>query len=244
MNITELKQHIVQNNLQRKILEALGLNNIKEDDNKIQCCNIDGDNPNAILIYKNNEDLMVIDFTRDIKDERNSSDIFSLVEFVKECDFVEAINWVKEVLEIDNTFTQKELTEQDKLNYILNNSGLLLDEQKENELLPELEEEKLQAFLNWNNTVFYDDNISYETQAEFEIGLDVHSHRATIPIRDEFGRLVGVKGRRVWDIVDNIIQNIYTCINVRKVESYMVYIRHFHSSNRKTKSSFVNPKKV
>ena len=49
---------------------------------------------------------------------------------------------------------------------------------------------------------FYDDNISYETQAEFEIGLDVHSHRITIPIRDEFGRLVGIKGRRVWDVVD------------------------------------------
>lgn len=36
----------------------------------------------------------------------------------------------------------------------------------------------------------------------FGIGIDVISHRITIPIRDELGRLVGVKGRRVWDVVD------------------------------------------
>ena len=36
----------------------------------------------------------------------------------------------------------------------------------------------------------------------FGLGIDVFSHRVTIPIRDELGRLVGVKGRRVWDIID------------------------------------------
>ena len=37
----------------------------------------------------------------------------------------------------------------------------------------------------------------------FGLGIDVISHRVTIPIRDELGRLVGVKGRRVWDVVDD-----------------------------------------
>lgn len=37
----------------------------------------------------------------------------------------------------------------------------------------------------------------------FGLGVDVFSHRITIPIRDELGRLVGVKGRRVWDVVDD-----------------------------------------
>ncbi len=36
----------------------------------------------------------------------------------------------------------------------------------------------------------------------FGLGIDVFSHRITIPIRDELGRLVGVKGRRVWDVID------------------------------------------
>lgn len=37
----------------------------------------------------------------------------------------------------------------------------------------------------------------------FGLGIDIFSHRVTIPIRDELGRLVGVKGRRVWDVVDD-----------------------------------------
>lgn len=41
-----------------------------------------------------------------------------------------------------------------------------------------------------------------EHKQNFGLGIDIHSHRITIPIRDELGRLVGVKGRRVWDVVD------------------------------------------
>jgi DNA primase len=39
------------------------------------------------------------------------------------------------------------------------------------------------------------DNIYSDTQVEFEIGFDLRSERITIPIRDEIGNLVGVKGR-------------------------------------------------
>lgn len=198
MNIAELKQHIFQNSLQRKILEELGLPNIKEDDNKIQCSNVDGDNPNAILIYKNNVNVMVINYTRDITNEYNNSDIIALVEYVKNYDFSEAVRWIEEVLNIDSTFAKKEITEQDKLDYILNASQCALEEQKERELLPEIKEEYLKSYLDWNNTIFRDDNISYETQTEFEIGYAVIDDRITIPIRDEFGRLVGVKGRLAW----------------------------------------------
>ncbi|MBO5349034.1 MAG: toprim domain-containing protein [Clostridia bacterium] len=202
MNITELKQHIFQNSLQRKILEELGLHNIREDSNKIQCSNIDGDNPTAICIYKNNVDLMVTNYTRDIKDKYNNSDIIALVEFVKNYDFAEAVQWIQKVLDIDNKPAKKEITEQDKLDYIFNNSNYILDDKQDEVLLPAISEDYLNAYLSWNNTEFYKDNISYETQAEFELGIDVFSHRITIPIRDELGRLVGIKGRRVWDVID------------------------------------------
>lgn len=201
MNTQQLKQYIFQNGLQVQILQALDLPNIREDDEKIQCCNIDGDNNTAILIYKNNESLFVNNFTRDITDQHNHSDIINLVEFVKECSYKEAVNWIKEVLQIEDSFTKKEATEQEKIDYILNHSKAVEDKQ-ENELLPILPENTLLNYLNWNNTVFRDDNISYKTQEEFEIGIDVFSHRITIPIRDEFGRLVGIKGRRVWDTID------------------------------------------
>ena len=203
MKIYELKKYIFENSLQSKILEELGLSNIREDDKKIQCSNIDGDNSTAILIYKNNESLLVIDYTRDITDEYNNSDIIALVEFVKNCDYSEAIQWILEILNINNDFKQKNVTEQDKIDYLLSHSNLLEDEE-ENTLLPEISENTLNGFLDWNNTEFLKDNISCKTQTEFELGIDVFSHRVTIPIRDEFGRLVGIKGRRVWDTVDEL----------------------------------------
>ena len=201
MNIQQLKQYIFKNGLQIQILQALELSNIREDDNKIQCSNIDGDNLTAILIYKNNENLLVIDYTRDITDEYNNSDIIALVEFVRNCDYVEAVKWIKKVLHIEDYYIVQKTTEQDKIDYILSHSKAV-DEDIKNDLLPEIPEETLKAYLPWDNTIFYEDHIDWETQAEFELGLDVFSHRITIPIRDETGRLIGVKGRRAWDVVD------------------------------------------
>ena len=155
-------------------------------------------------MYKNNENLLVIDFTRNIADEYNNTDIIALVEFVKNCNYPEAISWIKEVLNIEDTQQSKSkiITEQDKINYLLNNSKFVLEDEQQEDLLPEISEEHLKSYTSWNNTEFLKDNISYETQIEFELGIDVITHRITIPIRDELGRLVGVKGRRVWDIVD------------------------------------------
>lgn len=45
------------------------------------------------------------------------------------------------------------------------------------------------------NPLFFADNISYQTQKEFELGYDPQTNHITIPIRDELGTLVGVKGR-------------------------------------------------
>ena len=43
--------------------------------------------------------------------------------------------------------------------------------------------------------MFNEDGVSYDTQAEFEIGYDEFTNRITIPIRDDLGNLVGVKAR-------------------------------------------------
>lgn len=202
MTIQQLKQYIFQNSLQPQILQSLELPNIREDDEKIQCSNVDGDNLTAICIYKNNEYLFVDNFTRNIEDKDGYRDIFALVEFVRECNRSEAIEWIKSTLQLDESSTEKkEVTEQDRIDYILSHSEDVEDEQ-ENKLLDEIPESILNGYLNWNNTEFLKDNISCETQEEFELGIDIYSHRATIPIRDELGRLVGVKGRRVWDVVD------------------------------------------
>lgn len=52
------------------------------------------------------------------------------------------------------------------------------------------------------NDMFLKDGISYSTQREFEDGYDESSNRITIPIRDETGTLMGVKGRLFKEKVD------------------------------------------
>ena len=56
-------------------------------------------------------------------------------------------------------------------------------------------EKILSYYRNCVNDLFYNDGISYATQADFEIGYDESTNRITIPIRDENGILCGVKGR-------------------------------------------------
>ena len=46
------------------------------------------------------------------------------------------------------------------------------------------------------NDIFKNDGIDYLTQKEFNIGYDDFSNRITIPIFNELGNLIGVKGRR------------------------------------------------
>ena len=66
--------------------------------------------------------------------------------------------------------------------------------EKEKPLKP-ISESVLSYYKGYCNDLFYEDNIDYSTQKEFEIGFDEESNRYTIPIRSEIGDLVGVKGR-------------------------------------------------
>ena len=53
----------------------------------------------------------------------------------------------------------------------------------------------MDAYDNKCNKRFQRDGISFETQRVFGLGFDVASQRITIPLYDELGRLIGVKGR-------------------------------------------------
>jgi DNA primase len=66
--------------------------------------------------------------------------------------------------------------------------------EKEKPLKP-ISEHILSYYKQYVNDLFYEDNIDYSTQKEFEIGFDEQSSRYTIPIRSEVGDLIGVKGR-------------------------------------------------
>ena len=82
MDVQRLKEHIINNDFVPQILECLKCHDIKDKGEYYQCANPDGDNLNAITVYKNS--LYTIDYTRNIE-QKNISDIFNLVMFFQHC---------------------------------------------------------------------------------------------------------------------------------------------------------------
>lgn len=64
---------------------------------------------------------------------------------------------------------------------------------------PIYDESILDEYLKFPNERFQRDRISLETQMDFGIGYDPETDRITIPIRDQHGSLMGVKGRRNYE---------------------------------------------
>ena len=202
MDAQAIKDYIFSNDKMEVVLENLGMHHIQWHNRReyITCGMPDGDNPSSTVVYCDNNFLMVKAYTRDIVDPYGISDIISLVSFIKGTIFTQSINWLCELFGLD--YYSNDSYEDLAVDYMKFFDSLSNEKNVAEIQLKPIPEETLLAYLPWDNTIFYEDNISYETQAEFELGLDVFSHRITSPIRDEMGRLVGVKGRRAWDIVD------------------------------------------
>lgn len=64
---------------------------------------------------------------------------------------------------------------------------------------PVLSESTLKSYIQLPYEGWIDEGISYSTQVEFGIGFDLESKRITIPMRNQSGELVGVKGRIMKD---------------------------------------------
>lgn len=196
MNLKSLKDYIIINEKIEYILNELKCHHIKLHGGKYYTCSFpDGDNKKGMAIYI--DTLNVDAYTRNIKDKYGNSDIFSLICFIKKLYFSEALKWTCDILGLDYY-----KDEQDDIPTSLQITRMILDMSEENsdeinEYLKPINEKILTYYKQICNKLFLKDNINYKTQREFEIGYDLSSHRITIPIRDELGTLVGVKGRDI-----------------------------------------------
>lgn len=71
------------------------------------------------------------------------------------------------------------------------------------------DESTLDEYLKAPNVRFQRDHISLETQMEFGIGYDVETDRITIPIRDQHGSLMGIKGRANFEVNEETPKYLY-----------------------------------
>ncbi len=220
MDIKNLKNYLFNNQDKIQfILEELGFHHIKlhkgNPDEYIKCGNPDGDNQSAITIYLN-ENLLSENYTRDICSSK------------KNCDFIDLVKYAKDQIELDNNFflTLKWISEKVGLSYyhdfekeefqslkvlkMLQTMLKKIDNKDEDNIpLKPKDEIILSYYFPWVNDMFLEDGISFSTQRTFEIGYDCATNYITIPIKDEIGNLVGVKGRYGSREVPDGIQKYY-----------------------------------
>lgn len=193
MDIRDLKEEILNRDLLTDILSALGCHHIRDKGDYIQAGNKDGDNPNSIVVYKN-EYIGCINYTRQITKNGRSADIFDLISFVQDCSFAEAMRWACNIAGLDYYGEREDIPESLQILQMLKemNSG---SDNEDNAIVTPISEDILSYYFPYPNKMFEDDGISLEIQKEFGIGYDPQSNRITIPIRSPVGDLCGIKGR-------------------------------------------------
>lgn len=196
MDVRELKNYIYENRYVEQILESIGCHHIKYHASNAywSCANANGDNNGAIVLY-NNEYLMCLNYTRQMIKGNRKTDIVDLVCYTKDLTFPEGLKFICESIGMSYYHDfEEDIPESFKILKMIDDMNSNSLEEKERPLKP-ISERILSYYKEYVNDLFYEDNIDYATQRDFEIGFDEESNRYTIPIRSEIGDLVGVKGR-------------------------------------------------
>lgn len=217
MDIKNLKLYLKDNpDKIISILEKLEFHHIQKhdgsDDDYITCGHPDGDNKSSVTIYLN-DGLLVIDYTRDLCQNKESCDFLDLICFFrKDYNFFDNLKYVSEESGLGyyhdfNGNVPKSLLILKTLKELINKVSVKEDDD-EKEIVPK-DEKILSYYYPYVNDMFYEDGISYGTQVIFEVGLDPFSGFITIPIRDEIGTFCGVKGRYFCKEVPEGISKYY-----------------------------------
>ena len=195
MDVVQLKLYILEESRVDEILQSIGCHHIHYHSSGYwTCANKDGDNKQAIVVW-NNEYLPCVNYTRQMVSNGRKTDIIDLVCFTKNLTFPEALQYICNVLGIEyyhdfNADVPESLQITDLILKMNQNHRYDIDQP-----LKPISKNILSYYKNRVNNLFLKDNISYETQQDFQIGYDDSTNRITIPIFSEIGDLVGVKGR-------------------------------------------------
>lgn len=202
MNKNQIKEYLLDNPQKIKdILEDLGCDNVKIIQNKrVQSSrpNFDEehhDNKSSIQV-KLNKMLSVIIYTDNEFKKQEYADIFSLIEYIKQCKFNRAIKYVCNICGIKYTgHIQQEANISESYNFIKKYKNRA-NRGKGNIIQSNhLDESFLSQFIRNDCKIFIDDNINSLTQAKFQVSYDSLDNRVVFPIRDDLGKLLTFKGR-------------------------------------------------
>lgn len=186
--IQELKKQLLENpeNI-CTLLENFDFAHITLKRNEIRFAR-NSDGGQNIRIRLNDEYLNVTDYVNSIH-----TDIISYIIKEKHTDFRSVLSAIKRILNLSDDWRP-----QSRKREIF--GGVYSRIINKTDSQPKVYDESiLDDYLKVPNERFQRDNISLETQMKFGISYDVGTDRITIPIRDQHGSLMGVKGRRNYE---------------------------------------------
>lgn len=184
----EIKKRLVNHpHIIESLLYYYGFDNVKVGSKEIRCAIDEQGNGTSIRI-KLDENLTANDWVREYH-----GDIFTIIMKCKNVSLKDIIRKVKSELGID-------YIQFGKRNKIF---GGFYDNiklrNKQSFKLEKYNEDIMESYLHKYNTLFLRDNISFETQKKFKIGVDLASSRITVPYYDLEGDLIGIEGRYMGD---------------------------------------------
>ena len=196
----EIKQRLLDNpDCILNILEAYDFYKPRIMNNERRCGLYDGSNPTAIRIRLNNNDnLFVADYSRSL-----SYDIINYIIKVKGASFKDVLYSIKSELGIDSYYD---------LDFNRSVFGGFYDHLNKGHtdlITQTYPESVLQSYISAYNAKFALDNINFDAQNYFELGYDVESQRITIPVRNQYGEIIGIKGRATWEVKDDEPKYLY-----------------------------------
>lgn len=185
--IQELKKQLLENpeNI-CTLLEEFDFAHITLKRNEIRFAR-NSDGGHNIRIRLNDEYLNVTDYVNS-----THTDIISYIIKEKHTDFRSVLSAIKRILNLSDDWRpqSRRLIFGGVYEHIIHRT----------DSSPKTYDESiLDEYLKVPNERFQRDNISLEAQMKFGIGYDVGTDRITIPIRDQHGSLMGIKGRRNYE---------------------------------------------
>lgn len=174
------------------VMEAYGIHKIRKSRKYIQGSLPDGDNPHSFSVNLKSEMLYTKIYTRgDFKGE----DIFDALAYVSNTSISEVLKKTADIVGVKLEYTKHEDVKQDDILSFLSSFtryDKLSGNHHSNKSLPI---SKLDMFIPHSHWMFLQEGITSDTQSVFNIMYDVLDNRIIIPIKDECGNLVTMKGR-------------------------------------------------
>lgn len=201
MNAVELKKYIFNKELIEFVLNSIGCHSIKYHPNKEfwSCANYNGDNVGAINV-KNNKYLNVRNYTRE-NDFPEGSDIISLVQYNKNCSFIDALKYLHNILGLKFTISKQKQEEPKKDILDIFKKHKTYTKAKVNiEEINDIEKKALNDYVPLLYIGWFREGIMPWTRDKFGLCYSYKRRRVIIPIRHwQTGILVGTNARTTVD---------------------------------------------